>query len=426
MFSNQESIDNLLKLADSWNGYERERAVKQLGLMGNLRALPMLVKRANDWVPQVRDASCKALRSFLAEANAWAFIDVLPNIYHLENCDRDDHSTLIKEVETFLLNDTNKAKVIDGCIVPNASTARCCLKLLIDHQLLQPYQIVLHCIGSRDILVRSTVAHLFNTLTDDQLKAVMESGLKDPFMPVRRETFVLCLSRFPESAISLLESFAFDRHASVREIAAKHLTEIGADIQNLYLQRLSAAPRQLSPLRSALLGLSENNCISAIDAISEYLSSAQPSLRKASLQALVTLDPQNAEQYLTAGIRDISPGVVRESARLIQKNRIKLGEPTLIDLCAADSSAVMKSCALSLNRIRSKWDRLLFLVWLANSPGSAEFMRETNIEMGRWIADYNRSFAPQTTHQTETLNRRLQALPGHAISRISSQLKPYL
>jgi HEAT repeat protein len=65
MFSSEEIIDKLLRLADSWDGYERERAVRRLGLIGDSNALPMLIKRANDWVPQVRDASYKALVNLL-------------------------------------------------------------------------------------------------------------------------------------------------------------------------------------------------------------------------------------------------------------------------------------------------------------------------------------------------------------------------
>jgi len=426
MFGNQEIIDELLRLADSWNGYERERAVRRLGLIGNSASIPMLLKRANDWVPQVRAASQKALRDLLTEENTLAFIDALPKIYHLESCHRDNHRDLIKAVESFLLSKENKAKVINGCMSVNPIVARCCLKLSIEHQLLQPHQIVLHCIGSHDVVVRSTVAKLFKLLTDDQLKGVIESGLKDPFMPIRRETFLLSLSRFPDDSTRLLKLFAFDCHASIREIAVNKLVEIGVDIQNLYLQKLSAQQSKVSQLRSALLGLSENNCISAIRTVSEYLSSEYPSLRKASLQALVRLDQEKAKQYLTIGIRDISPGVIKESARLMQKYRIKLSESELIDLCFADSSDVMKSCAFTINRIRSKWDRLLFLIWIANSPNSTDFIQRVDIEISSWIANYNQSFATQTKYQAETLKSRIHELPGHENNEIFKRLKPYL
>jgi HEAT repeat protein len=113
--SRQENIDELLKLSNSWNGFERERAVKQLGVIGDTSALPLFIKRANDWVPQVRTAAYKALESLIIERNASAFIEILPNIYHLENCYRDDHRNLVEVIELFLLRTENRIKVIDGC-----------------------------------------------------------------------------------------------------------------------------------------------------------------------------------------------------------------------------------------------------------------------------------------------------------------------
>ncbi len=425
-FYKQKSIDELLKLADSWNGYEREKAVRQLGLVGTSITLPILIKRANDWVPQVRSASYTALKELLIEENALAFIDALPNIYHLENCYRDDHSELITAVESFLLSGENKAKVVDGCTSANPLVARCCLHLTIDHQLLQPYQIVLHCIGSHDIVVRSTIANLFNLLADDQLKEVMKFGLQDPFMPVRRTTLLLSLNRFSDTSKNLLELFAFDRHASIREIAVKKLVEISVDVQSLYLQKLSAKQSKLRQLRSALLGLSEINCIAAISAISEYLKSEYSCLRKASLQALVRLDREKSEQYLTIGIRDTSPGVAKESARLMRQARMRLSEPELIDLCSVDSNPVMKSCAFSLNRVRDKWDQVMFLLWLINSPNSAELVQRVDMEVKRWISNYNRSFTTPTKYQSEILKSRIHELPGYETNEIFKQLKPYL
>lgn len=426
IFNKQENTDDLLRLADSWNGYEREKAVKQLGLTGDSIAIPMLIKRANDWVPQVRNVACKALSNLLIEKNVLSFINALPTIYHLENCSRDDHRNLIKAIELFLLSEENKVKVLDGCKNVNPLIARCCLKLSIEHQLLPPEQIIRYCIENHDVIVRSTIANLYKLLTDNELKEFMESGLKDPFMPIRRETFLLCLSRFPDNSASLLKKFAFDRHASVREIAIKKLVEIGINVQNLYLQELQAKKNKPSQLRTILSGLSEINDTSSISTISEYLSSEYSSVRKTSLKALVRLDPEKAKQYLTVGLRDVSLSVIKESARLMKKVRIRLSESELMDLYSSNTSDVTKSCVLSLNGIRSKWDRITFLIWLANSPNSPEFIQRVEMEIRRWIFDYNRSFIAPTKYQTEVLNSRIRELPRYEDNEIFNWLRPYL
>lgn len=423
MVDKQQTIDDLLKLAASWNGFEREDAVKQLGEMGNEIALPMLIERANDWVPQARTAAYQAISRLLLEKNAVAFINALPSIYHLRNCYRDDHRAIIEAVELFLVQSENQSKVIDGCTDLNPLVARYCFQLSVNCHLLTPYQLVLHSMSSRDIIVRSAVVTLFKRLTDDELKAVVVLGLRDPFMPVRREAFLLSLSRFPETSIDLLERFIFDRHAMVREIAIQKSLELGIDVQRLYLQVLSSKQSKLSCLRSALLGLSEISDASAINVISEYQSSEFSSLRKASLQALVRLDSNQAEHYLLIGLQDVSASLVRESARLLKRLKIRLSESELVNLYSINNSDLMMSCVLLLNGIRNKWDRITFLLWLANSPASVESVETVEIEIKKWINDYNKSFMTPTPSQLEAIHRQMHDLSNR---RIVACLKPYL
>ena len=51
----------LIELCRHWSGYEREAAVRALAKRGNVAALPALLERANDWVPQVRAAAAEAI-----------------------------------------------------------------------------------------------------------------------------------------------------------------------------------------------------------------------------------------------------------------------------------------------------------------------------------------------------------------------------
>jgi hypothetical protein len=53
--------------AGSHSGFDREEAVQQLGRMGDGLALPVLLERANDWVPQVRVAAHAAIDAFLRD-----------------------------------------------------------------------------------------------------------------------------------------------------------------------------------------------------------------------------------------------------------------------------------------------------------------------------------------------------------------------
>jgi HEAT repeat protein len=81
-------LPHLLDLAKDPSGYKRENAVRRLGMLGDPAALDSLLRRANDWVPQVRLAALHAIRQLMIPANANAFVSSLPEIFHLEQCGR--------------------------------------------------------------------------------------------------------------------------------------------------------------------------------------------------------------------------------------------------------------------------------------------------------------------------------------------------
>ena len=92
-------FENLVALSTSANGFRREDAVRRLGMLGDPRAIPCLIVRANDWVPQVRTAAFDALIRMLKSGNGDAFVTSLPQILHLQSCSRGDHTELLVTME---------------------------------------------------------------------------------------------------------------------------------------------------------------------------------------------------------------------------------------------------------------------------------------------------------------------------------------
>src|ERR1700741_4148225 len=90
----QPGLEDLLAMSSHANGFKRENAVRRLGMLGNPMAIPSLIVRANDWVPQVRAAARDALSKLLRAGNGEAFVASLPAIMHLQTCTRDNHREL--------------------------------------------------------------------------------------------------------------------------------------------------------------------------------------------------------------------------------------------------------------------------------------------------------------------------------------------
>src|SRR5687767_10375201 len=92
------------KIADarSYSGYLREEAVRALAAAGHGAALPVLLERVNDWVPQVRAAAREGIAAFLRDEHIASWGPALGQVAALGRATRDDHAPLLHQITTFL------------------------------------------------------------------------------------------------------------------------------------------------------------------------------------------------------------------------------------------------------------------------------------------------------------------------------------
>lgn len=132
-----DEVERLIQMTKSYDGYDRELAVRRLGDLGSPLAIPALLNRVNDWVPQVRRAALVALNGLLRPGHAQAVIDSLPAVQHLKHCGRADHTAFISSVFGFLLGDKNRGLVLNGIAHSNPQVARICVRLCLENELAQ-------------------------------------------------------------------------------------------------------------------------------------------------------------------------------------------------------------------------------------------------------------------------------------------------
>ncbi|MDH0864475.1 HEAT repeat domain-containing protein [Mitsuaria sp. GD03876] len=87
----------------SRSGYERQEAVAMLGRLRAHEALPGLLTRVNDWVPEVRSAARSAVGAFLDDDALPAWREALPALVDVLRGGRDDHAPLLAAIAAFLL-----------------------------------------------------------------------------------------------------------------------------------------------------------------------------------------------------------------------------------------------------------------------------------------------------------------------------------
>ena len=316
-FPSQEGLDDLLIMSEHWDGYKRENAVRRLGVLGNPVAIPSLIVRANDWVPQVRSAARGSLEKLLNNENAEAFIVSLPELYHLQNCARDNHNELISKVINFLLKPENNICIKLAIKNSDPYIARLAVKLCIENSLIDKQELVSDSLSHSDVIVRDIAADLLSTFTGETLELFLQKAINDPFMPIRREAFQIYLRQLPEQGIDIAHNFLFDRHASIREIAIISLLKNEIDVEEKLTKTLSSANQSALRIRCAILGLADIGAKQLAPTIINFSRNFLPSIRKASVQALAKLLGEDAKSYLLDGLKDPSPGVAKESARCV-------------------------------------------------------------------------------------------------------------
>lgn len=102
----------------------------------------------------------------------------------------------------------------------------------------------------------------------------------------------------------------------------------------------------------ALWGLSALGCQNRKHEIEQKLSSDYPRVRRFAIQALAQLFGEQSKDKLLFALRDSSPAVAKESARLINKYMITIELNELIVSC------------LSIAKKINKWDRLILLLMI--------------------------------------------------------------
>ena len=158
-----------------------------------------------------------------------------------------------------------------------------------------------------------------------------------------------------------------------------------------------------------------------IPAVKKSLDEESLSIRKAALQALEILIGDDAKPFLITSLGDLSPGVAKESSRLINKLKLKLSSVELtdaIDIRIHPHTLVVAATAMKNS---NKWERLIILLSLMELV-SEEFVSDTDFihsELVKWDAGFNRSSIQPTESQIEEIRQQY----GNYAHRLSERLQ---
>jgi HEAT repeat protein len=421
------SVADLVPLSSNIDGFKRENAVRRLGMIGNPAAIPALIIRANDWVPQVRAAAYDALIKMLTPANAEAIVASLPQFLHLQACRRGDHAALLQAVQDFLVRDGNVDTLKAAWYSTDLRVARLVTRLLISKRALSAAEIIEQGLSHDDVAIRSIVIDLLRDLGPEAFEHTIEKALHDRYMPVRREAFQQFMRRFPDRGRAVAKRFLFDRSAAVRELALEHLSVAGEPVEDLYSQALSASSNGAATVQCVLWGWSALNCRSRVNQIEQMLTSPLASVRRAALQAFVKLSPQTAACHLQAALADSSGRVANEAARLIRKLGVSIDVDALIAMAKSQSDVRVTYACYRVARCANKWDWLKYVLAVYPAAGSRVPREAFCREIQAWENNFNRTGAqsdPRTLREiAELLSACKSQLPPKQVELLEFTLR---
>ena len=375
-------------------------------MLGNPVAIPKLIVRVNDWVPQVREAAKKALLMLMTPKNANAFAESLPDLFHLRTCGRDNHAQFIDDVLEYLLKVENVDSIREVAFSLEPKVARIAVRLCFDYALLDRDELVAKWLSHPDVLVRNIAAVHLREISGANLNALLKLAIKDPYMPIRREAFQIYLRSSPEQGDVIANTFLFDRHVSIRELAITHLLSKGVDVRGLYSSEISNDSQNISRRKFSILGLAYLDAKEEIPSILQYLNNKSPGIRKSAIQALEKLMGDESKSILLSALDDLSPGVAKESSRLIAKSKFKYGSHEINEAINIQGHPHTLALIMRAMRKSNKWERLIFLlrVMIAVTDDDPSNNGVVQSELSAWDADFNRSSSQPSAMQIQMIN----------------------
>lgn len=134
----EEALTFLLECCGSYDGYIRQAALQELRELSSPDAIPSVLIRLADWVPQVRDEAWKTLQHLLDLGYAPRLVDSYKTIIALSGKQRVDLREQLDALNERMLHKNAVQSLIDGLDSEEVTKRRFCLETMADESHLHP------------------------------------------------------------------------------------------------------------------------------------------------------------------------------------------------------------------------------------------------------------------------------------------------
>lgn len=297
----------------SYNGYVRELAVRVLAHRCSQSALHVLLERANDWVPSVREQAMQAIESYLEGRQVPLLLQNLPRLLALSRQQRGDHRPLLQRVQVLMALPEHATEVQAAWFGLRGQASRFLFTLLAGGG--GSLELLQQALRHPDPAVRTMALDNGRHLPASSRQTLLLGALLNRSATVRGRALRLFL-REPVPHRHALGRGLLDSSASVRSIALWHAQRSGIEPAQILAQRLDGpVPSRTADWLGLLgLGASMGQRVPAA-----WLDTARGSTSaRVRLAALAQLANDQVE-LLVESLEDVSPKVFRSALARLRK-----------------------------------------------------------------------------------------------------------
>lgn len=417
------------------NGYEREAAIHALRALGQGSAISCLLDRANDWVPEVREAACEALRSMLDDRFAGDWIAALEHLLALARGQRADHAQLLDAAQALLAQPQHRSALMEAAERGSLAVKRHVFNLQCGEATTDAQRIALfeHAIVGGDVLSARNAWDLVQERVEKPaLRPLASKACGSHFAQLRLAGLRWLLQNLEPSDAHAILGLCFDFSSSVRALAFKVVADWGLQPQLVEQARTTLESAQCGP-RAQAVALHMLSLASAEQAeayCEAALESPHPRLRCVGyLRLLASVDEVRKDGLIQRMLEDPSGRVQRVAAQAVSHGAASPAGAVLMDIARKHETPAALDRMVRVLAYRPYWERLGCLLDAFGRPQPGEQQRILLNALVQWERESIHCFVEPSQSQRQLLEQLWAAksaqLPQALAQALSFHLSTY-
>lgn len=401
---------------DAPSGFEREEAIRALARLRAPEALPGLLKRLNDWVPQVRVAAQDAIHVYLDDALLAAWPAALPEMVHLLRGRRSDPWPMLSAIGNFFAqSDRVRALVADPSAIaaldPLVARWVSALEWNAADNATRQTMLSPRVDGADIVEARWAVGHVDSLDGPATRTALWLKALDSPHGLIRSHALRRLCESAPDVGAAMAIRFALDASPGVRAVALAQLRKSGgievvSDLALTHLHDPSRAPRGAGPAFQFMASIDHAGTTARAEQLMTHtgLQGPRAALRAIALQHLIGFS-KGAEQevWLLRALQDPSTAVQRVAVAAVESGSDAPAPEVLWSVMLGHGTSSAFQRGLRIQQHWGIWTQLDALLKLLRSVPTC-VTPDTVVEaLERWMDTTRRGIAPPAEPEASVL-----------------------